>query len=362
MVSDTPDSSTPSEPRVRSARYVLGMQRLLRALQELSLVRDLAGVQRVVRSAARELTGCDGATFVLRDGDRCYYADEDSIAPLWKGLRFPMSACVSGWVMNRREAAVIPDIYSDARVPHDAYRSTFVKSLAMVPIRSLSPIGALGNYWAREHGPTAEDIELLQALADATSVAMENVQVYNELEQRVRNRTAALEHANQEIQSLSMTDELTGLLNRRGFYQMAERALAVARRSGTECVIAFIDVDGLKGVNDRLGHDVGDSMITDVADALLSTLRESDVVGRMGGDEFCVVGLNPEPTANTLRERLQARLAEMNTTKDRPYTLAASIGCLRASHLERVSLDQLLVQADERMYHDKRAKRLAQAA
>lgn len=362
MALDATDSSPLSEPPLRSARYVLGMQRLLRALQELSLVRDLAGVQRVVSNTARELTGCDGATFVLRDEDRCYYADEDSIAPLWKGRRFPMSACVSGWVMNRREAVVIPDIYVDPRVPQDAYRATFVKSLVMVPIRALSPIGALGNYWAREHGPTAEDVELLQALADATSVAMENVQVYNELEQRVRNRTAALERANQEIQSLSVTDELTGLLNRRGFYQMAERALAVARRGGSDCVIAFIDVDGLKGVNDRLGHDVGDAMITDVADALLSTLRESDVVGRMGGDEFCVIGLDPEPTGNTLRDRLQTRLAEMNAANDRPYKLAASIGCLRAQHLDRAPLDRLLAEADERMYHDKRTKGLARAA
>lgn len=351
-----------AEPSPRSARYLLGMQCLLRALQELSLVRDLASVQGVVSRAARELTGCDGAAIVLRDGDQCYFADEDSITPLWKGRRFPMSACVSGWVMNQRQAAVIPDIYLDARVPHEAYRSTFVKSLAVVPIRALSPIGTLGNYWAHEHGPTAEDVELLQALADATSVAMENVRIYNELEQRVRNRTVALERANQEIQSLSITDELTGLLNRRGFYQMAERALAVARRSGSECVIAFIDVDGLKAVNDRLGHDVGDRMITDVADVLLATLRESDVVGRMGGDEFCVVGLNPDSNENTLRDRLHARLAELNAANDRPYKLAVSIGCLRTRHLDRVTLDQLLVQADERMYQDKRSKTLARAA
>lgn len=362
MATDAAATRVHSEPSPRSARYVLGMQRLLRALQELSLTRDLVGVQAVVSSAARELTGCDGAAIIMRDGDQCYFADEDSIAPLWKGRRFPMSVCVSGWVMNQREAAVIPDIYRDPRVPHEAYRSTYVKSLAVVPIRTLSPIGTLANYWAHEHGPTAEDVELLQALADATSVAIENVRVYNELEQRVRNRTLALERANQEIQSLSITDELTGLLNRRGFYQMAERALAVARRGGSECVIAFIDVDGLKAVNDRLGHDVGDRMITDVADVLLSTLRESDVVGRMGGDEFCVVGLHPDPAGNNLHDRLQARLAELNAANDRPYKLAVSIGCLHTRHLDRVTLDQLLVQADERMYQDKRSKTLARAA
>lgn len=362
MAPNTVVAPAASESRPRSARYVYGMQILLRALQELSLARDLASVQGVVSRAARAMTGCDGAAIVLREGDQCYFADEDSIAPLWKGRRFPMAACVSGWVMTQRTAAVIPDIYRDPRVPQDAYRSTYIKSLAVVPIRTLSPIGTLGNYWAHEHGPTAEDVELLQALADATSVAMENVRVYNELEQRVRNRTVALERANQEIQSLSVTDELTGLLNRRGFYQMAERALAVARRGGSECLIAFIDVDGLKAVNDRLGHDVGDRMITDVADVLLSTLRESDVVGRMGGDEFCVVGLHPDPTGNTLHDRLQSRLAEINAANDRPYKLAVSMGCLHTRHLDRMTLDQLLVQADERMYREKRFKALARAA
>src|SRR5579872_5021409 len=83
--------------------------------QELSLARDLETVMKIVRTAARRLTGADGATFILREGGSCYYADEDAVSPLWKGCRFPMSECVSGWVMEHRKAAVIPDIYSDAR-------------------------------------------------------------------------------------------------------------------------------------------------------------------------------------------------------------------------------------------------------
>ena len=78
-------------PAFSDADYVRGMERLLRAVQDLSLARSLAEVQRIVRTAARELTGCDGATFVLRDDDTCFYADEDAIAPLWKGNRFPMN-------------------------------------------------------------------------------------------------------------------------------------------------------------------------------------------------------------------------------------------------------------------------------
>jgi GAF domain-containing protein len=154
---------------------------LVETVQNLSLARDLETIMSVVRTAARKLTGADGATFVLRDHDLCYYAEEDAIAPLWKGQRFPMSACISGWAMLNKKTAIVPDIYKDERIPIEAYRPTFVKSLAMVPIRTKDPIGAIGNYWAAPHDPTPEEIELLQSLADITSVSIENVYAYQEL-------------------------------------------------------------------------------------------------------------------------------------------------------------------------------------
>jgi putative two-component system response regulator len=155
---------------------------LIETIQQLSLARSVGSIQSIVCHTARRLTGADGATFVLRDGDLCHYADEDGIAPLWKGQRFPMSACISGWVMLNRAPATIPDIYADDRIPADAYRPTFVKSLAMVPIRKLDPIGAIGNYWAEHHEPSDRELMLLQALADSTAMAMENVRMIGELE------------------------------------------------------------------------------------------------------------------------------------------------------------------------------------
>jgi signal transduction histidine kinase len=183
--------------------YVRGMERLVVVVQELSLARDLATVAAIVRSAARELTGADGATFILRDVDKCHYVDEDAIGPLWKGRKFPMKACISGWSMIHRREAVIEDVYADARIQHDAYRPTFVKSLAMVPVRTLDPIGAIGNYWAQRRRPSEQEVRLLQALADTTAVALENVQAYADLERRVRDRTTELEAANRELESFS---------------------------------------------------------------------------------------------------------------------------------------------------------------
>ena len=155
---------------------------LISVVQRLSLARSLSEVQTIVARAARRVTGADGATFVMRDGDYCFYADEDAISPLWKGQRFPLESCISGWVMRNRQSTAIEDIYKDERIPHEAYRPTFVKSLAMVPIRQLRPIGAIGNYWASTHRPTEHELALLQALADSTAVAIENVYTYQHVE------------------------------------------------------------------------------------------------------------------------------------------------------------------------------------
>ena len=151
--------------------------RLVTAVQDLSLARNVETIVAIVRRAAREMSRADGATFILRDADHCWYVDEDAIGPLWKGRKFPLPTCISGWAMLNRRPAVIKDIYVDDRIPHDLYRPTFVKSLVMAPIRPASPIGAIGLYWAERHSASDAEVELLQALANTTAMAMENVRL-----------------------------------------------------------------------------------------------------------------------------------------------------------------------------------------
>ncbi|HEU5048041.1 MAG TPA: hybrid sensor histidine kinase/response regulator [Rickettsiales bacterium] len=181
-----PSDSGAGATEGKSTVYAQAMEHLVGVVRDLSRARDLDTVAAIVREAARSLTGADGATFVLRDGDQCYYLEENAVAPLWKGQRFPMCACISGWVMTHAKAAVIEDIYKDPRIPLDAYQPTFVKSMAMVPICQDAPIGAIGNYWAQQRMPTKEEVDILQTLADITSVALENAQLYSELQQKIR--------------------------------------------------------------------------------------------------------------------------------------------------------------------------------
>ena len=162
----------------------------------LSMARGLDEIMSIVRTRARALVGADGITFVLRDGDQCFYADEDAITPLWKGQRFPAETCISGWAMRHREVVTIEDIYADDRIPHAAYRPTFVRSLAMVPVRLDDPVAAIGAYWARRHRPGAEELATLQRIANGAAVAMTNVGLIAELvrarEEAVRAKDAII--------------------------------------------------------------------------------------------------------------------------------------------------------------------------
>ncbi|HWA60255.1 MAG TPA: HWE histidine kinase domain-containing protein [Caulobacteraceae bacterium] len=162
---------------------------LVETIESLSSARTVDEVAAVVRSAARRITGADGVTVVLRDNDQCWYIDEDAIAPLWKGRRFPLTACVSGWAMLNGRTAVIPDIYADDRVPHDAYRPTFVRSMVMTPVRAHSdPIAAIGAYWATVREPTPDEVMKLQVMARATAAALESARLYASLTDSLERR------------------------------------------------------------------------------------------------------------------------------------------------------------------------------
>jgi PAS domain S-box-containing protein len=176
---------------------------LIRAVQELASARDLDAVAASVKTYARTLAGSDGSTFVLREGDFCHYVDEDAVGPLWKGRKFPLSACVSGWVITNGKPAVIEDVYSDPRVLADAYRPTFVKSLAIVPIRTSDSLGAIGSYWSAYHQATEMELSLAQTLADAAARAVENIRLVEGLERGVSERTSELESVNRELESFS---------------------------------------------------------------------------------------------------------------------------------------------------------------
>ncbi|MBP8980832.1 MAG: PAS domain S-box protein [Syntrophobacterales bacterium] len=160
-----------------------------------------------------------------------------------------------------------------------------------------------------------------------------------------------------EIRELSLRDHLTGLYNRRGFITLAEQQFKMSQRTSRSMMIVFIDIDGMKGINDTLGHKIGDQALIDTAQILRQTFRGSDIVARIGGDEFAVMAIDAvEFEVSAFSQRLLRNIAEINAEASRPFRLAMSWGTALYNPEKPVSLDQLMSSADELMYRHKKAK------
>ena len=166
-----------------------------------------------------------------------------------------------------------------------------------------------------------------------------------------------LKELEESLRSLSLTDELTGLYNRRGFFTLADQQLKLANRAQQQLYILFADVDGLKAINDQYGHLEGDAALLMTATILRKTFRESDVIARIGGDEFVVIILQDEKMdADSFRVRLQKNLNSCQAGQRTTYTLSFSTGIVYYDPANPVSLAELVLDADKMMYENKRRR------
>ena len=160
-----------------------------------------------------------------------------------------------------------------------------------------------------------------------------------------------------ELRRMGTADALTRLMNRRGFLPTAEHHLEVAKRNRESLALMFLDLDGLKNVNDTIGHAAGDGMIAEAAYVMRRTFRASDLIARMGGDEFCVLfAADSEADATAAALRLQEAIDVVNGQEGRPFELAMSAGIAMFDPEQPVTLDKLMAIADRRMYGSKREK------
>lgn len=160
------------------------------------------------------------------------------------------------------------------------------------------------------------------------------------------------------VRAMALVDELTGLYNRRGFLTLARQQLKMADRLGKRMSQVFVDLDGLKWINDTFGHPEGDRALIETADLLRDTFRESDIVARIGGDEFVVLAFEtPGMSAELFGARLTIALAARNARPERRYPLALSMGVASYDPAIPCAIDDLLERADQLMYADKHGKR-----
>ena len=190
-----------------------------------------------------------------------------------------------------------------------------------------------------------------------TDRPMGHLWVYRDVTQREQSKDLLQRQADQ-LRALSLVDELTGLYNRRGFLTLATQQLKLCDRTMHPALVVFVDLDGMKRINDDLGHDFGDQALIETANVLRQCFRYSDVIARLGGDEFVALAIDaPQQMSSTIQQRLYDKLAELNAKSGRRFELQFSIGIAPYDPSRAEMIEEVLARADSMMYEQKRARK-----
>jgi diguanylate cyclase (GGDEF)-like protein len=245
------------------------------------------------------------------------------------------------------------------------------RAMLAVALPARAPIATLVVAWENEQSAEGLDqyARALEVILELAAAALGKIETHDTLArlvhaQRENIASTSITHTAQlaqrdkaasEMRTLSLTDVLTGLYNRRGFFLQAEQIFRLAQRQRGKSAVIFADIDGLKLVNDELGHAAGDRMIQDTGHILHQSFRHADVVARLGGDEFVAYTLDDEQPGVIL-ERIRANLHAFNLMQDRPYTVSISAGVVQCDPGGAQTLSHYVTLADERMYALKRRR------
>jgi len=307
--------------------------RRLAALHALGIL-DTANDERFDRITrlAQRLFGTQAAQVNLVDENRVWFKSSLGFGGS-EGER-DLSFC--SHAILRSEATVVGDALNDPRFADNPYvlGDPNIRFYAGQPIVAPGgdPVGTLCVFDDAPRDPSDFDDAVLGDLA-----AMAEAEI------------AAL--------TLAIGDELTGLSNRRGFEMLGERLFSASRRMGLPLTVVFADLDKLKMINDRFGHDAGDRALRETAAVLEQVLRRSDLIARLGGDEFSAIlaGAESDSAASALA-RIETELEERNAATGEPFDLSLSVGMATAQPDSQVGLADLLASADAAMYEAKRRK------
>ena len=243
------------------------------------------------------------------------------------------------WVLNQKKPLMTNSPYLDPRSSGTPAGHMAMERFLAVPAvikENLMGVVAVAN---SDQDYEERELAVIQRLADLFAIAVN------------RMRTE------EELRALSLVDELTGLYNRRGFLTLARQQIKIAHRNRREMVLIYADLDDLKWVNDNLGHDEGDRAIRDISLLLKEAFRESDIIARMGGDEFVALVIDVlSGRGESLVTRVQSKLDILNARTERGYRLSISLGHALYNPEQPLTMAELLSEADRMMYRNKMAK------
>ena len=291
-----------------------------------------------ITKLAQRLLDVPVALFSLVDEDRIWFKSRQGL----ESTEMPRSGALCDYALQCETVFVVENAMKDARFRDNPVvtEAPGVRFYAGCPVSALNG-SRLGTLCVLDTVPR--------------KIAPEDIDLMQDLGQMIEDELSSL--------TMATTDELTKLANQRGFRMIAEPMITLCQRAWHPAVLQVFDLDGLKQINDEFGHEVGDLAIKDFAKLLLKVFRNSDVVARIGGDEFCVLLTDPqEANPGVPLERLQQRVDSHNAKSERPYTLAFSAGKVSFDKKCHASIDDLMRDADQQMYSQKRSKRCTDQA
>ncbi len=336
----------------------------------LTLARDLLqtdeaqGSLALIGRALAEMVRFDSALLLLHS-DRMNLVEFDSHGVARSaGTGHPLYRAAVHMTANVEAAA---DVQPNSE---EQLESAGARSLVLaVPAHAAAVVLAVS--WDHDVDATTQDAykRTLSYILQLAGAALGKIESQTSLErqlceQRQEIADTSVTHAEElkqrdevvsEMRMLSLTDVLTGLYNRRGFFLQAEQIYRLARRKRTKSAVIFADIDGLKRVNDELGHEAGDAMIRDAALVFRQSFRHADVVARLGGDEFVAYTLD-DGQPEVILARIEANLRACNLMQERPYCVSISAGVVLVDSSADQTLSHYVLLADEQMYAQKRSR------
>lgn len=307
---------------------------------------DLGNVMALVAERTQQLTNAVGAVVEMAEGDDMVYRAASGSAASQLGLRIGREGSLSGLCVQERKILVCDDSEADERVDREACRKVGLRSMIVVPLNHLdSTVGVIKAVSPGVNAFKQTDVEVLGLLSELVAAAMFH----------------AAQFETSELYHRATHDALTGLANRALYFDRLRQTLAQARRYAERVAVLNIDMDGLKPINDSLGHRAGDAAIREVAARLANGCRQSDTVARLGGDEFgLILSRVDSPTVvEQYCDRLADRIGKDPLEFDEHrLPLGASIGyAVFPDHGS--DPDTLVHRADQAMYEVKRTRKSA---
>jgi diguanylate cyclase (GGDEF)-like protein len=300
---------------------------------------------------AAQICGTPIATITFVSEQRAWHKSKTGIDQ--PGSSREDSFCTHAIMNESSEIMIVQDALKDERFAENPLVTgePHIRFYVGAPLttQNNSAIGTLCVIDRQPRRLSEQQIEAFKALARQTSLKLE-----------LRQTSLLLQEVNENLQNLSLTDDLTELNNRRGFLFHAEQQLKLfnSRRMDKGLWVMLADIDSLKHINDNFGHHEGSEAIVNAGQLLKKTFRNSDVVARFGGDEFAVLIINAlDEVKEKIVEQLENNLAAYNASSGKPYELSISYGLASVVLSNKTSIEEAVKQADESMYRHKRSRR-----